>query len=95
MASLSKFGRTALVSAALLLTVATGACSRPATQSTADSAGSGPLRIAVGIDASYAPFFVADQEGMFDAAGGRRTRPVRSWWRGRRRTLDRAGPDRR
>ncbi len=27
MASLSKFGRTALVSAALLLTVATGACS--------------------------------------------------------------------
>ena len=69
MASLSKFGRTALVSAALLLTVATGACSRPATQSTADSAGSGPLRIAVGIDASYAPFFVADQEGMFDAAG--------------------------
>ncbi|GAF48745.1 ABC transporter substrate-binding protein [Rhodococcus wratislaviensis] len=69
MAWRSQLGKTALASAALLLTVTIGACSRPATQSTADSAGGGPVRIAVGIDASYAPFFVADREGMFADAG--------------------------
>ncbi|MBM4492668.1 ABC transporter substrate-binding protein [Rhodococcus hoagii] len=68
MAWRSTFGKVTLASAALVLTVAAGACSRPATQSTADSGG-GPLRIAVGIDASYAPFFVADQEGMFADEG--------------------------
>lgn len=68
MAWRSRFGKVTLVSAAVVLTAAVGACSRPATQSTAE-AGSGPLRIAVGIDASYAPFFVADQEGMFADAG--------------------------
>ncbi|WP_245562611.1 ABC transporter substrate-binding protein [Nocardia araoensis] len=57
------------MAAAVLVTMSVGACSRPATQSTADSAGGGPIRIAVGIDASYAPFFVADQKGLFKAAG--------------------------
>ncbi|MEV5832740.1 ABC transporter substrate-binding protein [Nocardia sp. NPDC052112] len=69
MAWRSQLGKTAIASAAVFLTVAVGACSRPATQSTADSAGSGPVRIAVGIDASYAPFFVADQKGLFADAG--------------------------
>jgi ABC-type nitrate/sulfonate/bicarbonate transport system substrate-binding protein len=68
MAWRSILGRVTLASAAVILTVTTGACSRPATQSVADAAG-GPLRIAVGIDASYAPFFVADEEGMFADAG--------------------------
>ena len=68
MAWRSILGKVTLASAAVVLTISTGACSRPATQTTADSAG-GPLRIAVGIDASYAPFFVADQEGMFADAG--------------------------
>ncbi|TQC47284.1 ABC transporter substrate-binding protein [Rhodococcus sp. WS4] len=68
MARRSILGKVTLASAAVVLTVTTGACSRPATQTAADSAG-GPLRIAVGIDASFAPFFVADQEGMFADAG--------------------------
>ncbi|MEU7768186.1 ABC transporter substrate-binding protein [Nocardia sp. NPDC049190] len=69
MAWRSQLGKTALASAAVLLTMTVGACSRPATQSTADTAGSGPVRIAVGIDASYAPFFVADKKGLFKDAG--------------------------
>jgi NitT/TauT family transport system substrate-binding protein len=69
MAWRSKFGKVALVAAAVVLSITTVvACSRPATRSTAD-VGGGPLRIAVGIDPAYAPFFVADQEGMFSAAG--------------------------
>ncbi|MDN5759820.1 MAG: ABC transporter substrate-binding protein [Tomitella sp.] len=63
----SSFGKAVLVSSALILAVTAGACSRPATQSAGDE--DGPIRIAVGIDASYAPFFVADQEGMFTDAG--------------------------
>lgn len=60
--------RSAALAAVVLATTAAGACSRPATHSTAD-AGGGPIRIAVGIDASYAPFFVADRKGLFKEAG--------------------------
>ncbi|MEV5652356.1 ABC transporter substrate-binding protein [Nocardia sp. NPDC052254] len=68
MAWRSRFRTTALAAAAVLVLVSVGACSRPATHSTANSAG-GAIRIAVGIDASYAPFFVADQKGLFKEAG--------------------------
>lgn len=68
MAWRTRFPRAALAAAAVLITLTAGACSRPATQNAADAAG-GPIRIAVGIDASYAPFFVADSEGLFTEAG--------------------------
>ncbi|MFQ6398837.1 ABC transporter substrate-binding protein [Nocardia sp. KC 131] len=68
MAWRSKFGKVALASAALVLAITAVACTRPATKTTANGSG-GALRIAVGIDASYAPFFLADQEGMFADAG--------------------------
>ncbi|NKY43809.1 ABC transporter substrate-binding protein [Nocardia cerradoensis] len=55
----------AVVVAALVL--ATTACARPATQATGNA--SDLVRISVGVDASYAPFFLADSEGMFAAAG--------------------------
>lgn len=42
------------------------ACTRPATQQAGES---GAIRISVGVDPSYAPFFLAEQEGMFEAAG--------------------------
>lgn len=48
------------------LASATAACTRPATQ---QETSSGPIRISVGVDPSYAPFFVAEQEGMFERAG--------------------------
>ncbi|NKY43819.1 ABC transporter substrate-binding protein [Nocardia cerradoensis] len=67
MAWRSRIRSTALL-AAVLVTMSVGACSRPATHGAAGSAG-GQLRIAVGIDASYAPFFVADQKGLFKEAG--------------------------
>ncbi|MGI5220342.1 ABC transporter substrate-binding protein [Nocardia sp. CA-290969] len=56
----------AAVAALVALTLAAAACTRPATQ---QETGSGPIRISVGVDPSYAPFFVAEQEGMFEKAG--------------------------
>jgi ABC-type nitrate/sulfonate/bicarbonate transport system substrate-binding protein len=53
--------------AALSLAVTTG-CSRPAEGSTKVDA-SGPVKIAVGIDTTYAPYFVAEEEDMFKKAG--------------------------
>ncbi|MEV5652367.1 ABC transporter substrate-binding protein [Nocardia sp. NPDC052254] len=47
--------------------VATTACTRPATQAVGN--GGDLVRISVGVDPSYAPFFLADKEGMFAAAG--------------------------
>ncbi|NKY58399.1 ABC transporter substrate-binding protein [Nocardia flavorosea] len=65
-----EFGRWRRGAAALgvlvALVSATAACTRPATQ---QATGSGPIRISVGVDPSYAPFFVAEQEGMFERAG--------------------------
>ncbi|NIL76230.1 hypothetical protein RhoFasB10_02344 [Rhodococcus sp. B10] len=55
----------ATVAALSVLVVATG-CTRPATQ---EATGTSLVRIAVGVDPSYAPLFLADHEGMFDAAG--------------------------
>lgn len=65
--------RSALRSSPRLLTIAvvsvalavTG-CSRPATQ---EASSNSLVRIAVGVDPSYAPLFLADNEGMFEAAG--------------------------
>ncbi|WP_072803192.1 ABC transporter substrate-binding protein [Rhodococcoides yunnanense] len=48
------------------VTVLAAGCTRPATE---DAATSERVRISVGVDASYAPIFLADSEGMFDAAG--------------------------
>ncbi|MEU4841250.1 ABC transporter substrate-binding protein [Nocardia testacea] len=60
--------RRGIVAVAALATVALAgtACTRPATQQAGDS---GAIRISVGVDPSYAPFFLAEQEGMFEAAG--------------------------
>lgn len=56
----------ALAVGALSIALAATGCTRPATQ----EAETGSLvRIAVGVDPSYAPMFLADKEGMFDAAG--------------------------
>lgn len=49
------------------LTIAVSGCTRPATDNSAESGGL--VRIAVGVDPSYAPIFLADHEGMFEAAG--------------------------
>jgi NitT/TauT family transport system substrate-binding protein len=54
------------VAALAAVTLAATACSRPATEATS---GDGPIRISVGVDPSYAPFFLADKEGMFKTAG--------------------------
>lgn len=61
------FRRRAVAVTVAVLAVATAACTRPATQSVGN--GGDLVRISVGVDASYAPFFLADSEGMFDAAG--------------------------
>lgn len=65
-----RFRRRTFAAAAALaaVTIATTACTRPATES-ASSAPAGLVRISVGVDPSYAPFFVAEQEGMFESAG--------------------------
>ncbi|WP_039798559.1 ABC transporter substrate-binding protein [Nocardia araoensis] len=57
----------ATVVAVAAFAVATTACTRPATQAAGD--GGDLVRISVGVDASYAPIFLADSEGLFDAAG--------------------------
>ena len=55
--------------AAMGLVVALAAVTACANASNGGSAGGGPVRIGVGIDAAYAPFFLAEEEGMFDDAG--------------------------
>jgi NitT/TauT family transport system substrate-binding protein len=64
----SRFCRPTFVAIAVLaaVTLAATACSRPATTA---ASGNGPIRISVGVDPSYAPFFLADKEGLFKAAG--------------------------
>ncbi|WP_245819565.1 ABC transporter substrate-binding protein [Rhodococcoides yunnanense] len=54
---------------AAITTLFAGACSRPATETAAAESSSGSIRIAVGVDASYAPFFLADKQGLFEDAG--------------------------
>ncbi|MBB5916150.1 NitT/TauT family transport system substrate-binding protein [Nocardia transvalensis] len=56
----------ALVAVAAVAVAAT-ACTRPATQAAGN--GGDLVRISVGVDPSYAPFFLADGEGLFEAAG--------------------------
>lgn len=55
------------IAAIAALSIAASGCSRPATDNSAESGGL--VRIAVGVDPSYAPIFLADHEGMFKAAG--------------------------
>jgi NitT/TauT family transport system substrate-binding protein len=54
--------------AAVVALLTTAACTRPA-DSAEPAAADGPMKIAVGIDTTYAPYFVAQEEGMFDKAG--------------------------
>ncbi|MEU7768175.1 ABC transporter substrate-binding protein [Nocardia sp. NPDC049190] len=65
-----KFWRRAAAAVAVLAAIvaATTACSRPATNNAAATAGE-RVRISVGVDPSYAPFFLADREGLFKEAG--------------------------
>ncbi|GAA0514970.1 aliphatic sulfonate ABC transporter substrate-binding protein [Paractinoplanes deccanensis] len=62
------FGRSTaalgLVGALLL-----AGCSRPAAKADSATGATAKVRIAVGVDAAYAPFFLAKQEGLFDKAG--------------------------
>lgn len=69
MAQRFKLGTTSVLATATLAALFLGACSRPATEAAESTSAGGSIRIAVGIDASYAPFFLAKDEGMFDAAG--------------------------
>ncbi|WOQ17388.1 ABC transporter substrate-binding protein [Raineyella sp. W15-4] len=62
--------KTAAVAASGLVLVASmAACSRPAADQAQAATDQTTLRVGVGIDAAYAPFFVADAEGMFTKAG--------------------------
>lgn len=58
-------GRALAVVVASVVVLAAG-CSRPATEAAATA---DLVRISVGVDPSYAPIFLADSEGMFEAAG--------------------------
>ena len=58
-------GRMLAVVVASVVVLAAG-CSRPATEAAATA---DLVRISVGVDPSYAPIFLADSEGMFEAAG--------------------------
>jgi hypothetical protein len=49
--------------------IAATACSAGSTDSGGPSAAGPPVRVAVGIDASYAPFFLAASQGLFAAKG--------------------------
>lgn len=49
--------------------IAVAACSAGSTDSSGPSAAGPPVRVAVGIDASYAPFFLAASQGLFAAKG--------------------------
>ncbi|WP_160165851.1 ABC transporter substrate-binding protein [Actinoplanes sp. OR16] len=51
----------------LVGTLLLAGCSRPAAQAEAEA--SSKVRIAVGVDAAYAPFYLAKQEGLFTKAG--------------------------
>ncbi|MGP4043933.1 ABC transporter substrate-binding protein [Streptomyces sp. 2A115] len=59
------------VVAAIALTMTMSACSSASTDSvgTGANAASPEVRIGVGIDASYAPLFLADEKGLFEKAG--------------------------
>ncbi|MFD4501452.1 ABC transporter substrate-binding protein [Streptomyces sp. NPDC058457] len=62
-------GRKGAVGAALALLLTT-ACSAATTDSTgASAAGLPTVRVALGIDASYAPFYLAEERGLFKKAG--------------------------
>ncbi|NKY58411.1 ABC transporter substrate-binding protein [Nocardia flavorosea] len=68
MAWRSRYRRVSFAILAVALAITLGACTRPATREAEASAG-GTIRVAVGIDSSFATFFLADQEGMFREAG--------------------------
>lgn len=59
----------AVATIGMVLMTSLAACSRPAADNQAQAAADQTLRVGVGIDAAYAPFFVADAEGMFSKAG--------------------------
>ncbi|WP_217548168.1 ABC transporter substrate-binding protein [Streptomyces sp. GbtcB6] len=62
-------GRRGVVGAALALFLTT-ACTAGSTDSTGVSAAGLPtVRVALGIDASYAPFYLAEERGLFKKAG--------------------------
>lgn len=69
MAQLSKIGATGALAIATLTALTLGACSRPASDAAESTADGGSIRIAVGIDASYAPFFLAQEQRLFADAG--------------------------
>jgi NitT/TauT family transport system substrate-binding protein len=52
----------------LIILLVLAGCSRPAAQAKSPSA-QALVRIAVGVDAAFAPFYVAKQEGLFTKAG--------------------------
>lgn len=62
----SKYLLRGFVAALVTVSLAATACSRPATDAASNS---DLIRISIGVDPSYAPIFLAENEGMFKAAG--------------------------
>lgn len=61
--------RSALIAACAALSLTT-ACTAGSTDSTERASGGKPtVRLALGVDASYAPFYLAVERGMFAKAG--------------------------
>ncbi|MER5434146.1 ABC transporter substrate-binding protein [Streptomyces sp. NPDC002588] len=63
-------GRRAALTAACAALALTAACTAGSTDSTGvSSAGKPTVRVALGVDASYAPFYLAEERGLFEKAG--------------------------
>jgi NitT/TauT family transport system substrate-binding protein len=67
--SMPKLRRRTAVGLALVGALALTGCERPATSNAASGDSKTRVRIAVGVDAAFAPFYLAKQEGLFTKAG--------------------------
>ncbi|MEU5341775.1 ABC transporter substrate-binding protein [Streptomyces sp. NPDC020766] len=55
--------------AVLMTLVLSSACTAGATDSAGGAAGKPTVRVALGVDASYAPFYLAEERGLFEKEG--------------------------
>jgi NitT/TauT family transport system substrate-binding protein len=58
-----------LLALSVVASLSVTGCSRPATSAAANDDTKTHVRIAVGVDAAFAPFYLAKQEGLFTKAG--------------------------
>lgn len=61
--------RISCVALSVVGLVVISGCQRPAESARDNSGSGGPIKIAVGIDTTYAPYFVAERQGFFEDAG--------------------------